>query len=100
MNPKKNTYLNLVISLVLQSLFARSGKTFENISKETGMTCSNLSRTVNFERAVTYQEVCSLCGCFGITVSHFQILVEDKMRTVQWSSDLMKLKYAKNKSRL
>lgn len=102
MNPKKDTDRNLALSLALQSLFARSRKTLKDVSKETGITFSALSRTNNFERAITYLEVCSLCDCFGITVSQFQGLVEEKMLDTSLLSDFRNLKIMKRemKSRL
>lgn len=91
----KESDLNLATSLAIRSLFKRTQKTLEVVSEETGIDRSSLSRTNNSCRVVSFVEVCLLCDCFGISISEFQKLVEEKKSDKILFDSLRSLKKAK-----
>ena len=95
MTPKKESNLNLAVSLVIKSLMRTSGKTLRELHEEIGVTISSLSRTINFERAATFVEICLLCDCFKISLLEFQDLVNNKMRDTVLLNDFKTLKAIK-----
>lgn len=76
MNPRKDSDLSLAVCLALRSLFDKSRKTLEEVSLETGISTSNLSRTHTFDRAPSFVDVFLLCGCYRVTAQEFTDLVE------------------------
>lgn len=76
MNPRKDSELSLAVCVALKSLFHRSGKTLDDVSLETGIGVSTLSRTHNFERVPSFVDALLLCKCYGVNAQEFADLVE------------------------
>lgn len=80
MNLRKDSELSLATCIALKSLFHKSGKTLDDVSLETGITISTLSRTHNFERVPSFVDALLLCKCYGVTAQELADLVE-KMKS-------------------
>lgn len=80
MNLRKDSELSLALCVALKSLFHKSGKTLKDVSLETGITVSTLSRTHLFEREPSFVDVLLLCKCYGVTIQELAGLVE-KMKS-------------------
>lgn len=102
MNPKKDTDQNLAIALTVSSLFTQHGKTLAETFAATGLSIASLSRINNFQKRLTFYEACLLCDFFGISLSQFQALMNEKLTDERLLADFRALQamQAAMKSRL